>query len=154
MQHEHVTNGKCATVRENGPGASTVFPPQGSANKRGEPRHTICAGCQLWVFHGPEPSARHADGIARNLSFKGIALVSDVSEPIPPGRPVEVVVNTPNEPRTHAAGTVAYCSMIAAGCFEFGIRVEAAGADPILIGDPGNAARTYDWFAAALKVPD
>lgn len=153
MQGEHGKNGKSTVVVKNDSASSSMFKPQEGVDKRGEPRRNIRADCKLWLFHGPEPLARHAEGVARNLSFKGIALVSDVSEPIPPGRPVEVVVDSPNEPRTHAAGTVAYCSMIAAGCFEFGIRVEAAGADPILIGDPAEAAKTYDWFAAALRVP-
>lgn len=152
MQGKQRNNGKCMVECENSSADSNIFAPQDNANKRAEPRHTICAGCKLWLFDGPKPTARHADGVVRNLSFKGIALVSEVSEPIPPGRPVEVVVESENEPRTHAAGVVAYCSMIATGCFEFGIRVEATSTDPILIGDPAEAVKTYDWFAKALKV--
>lgn len=152
MKSESTNNGKCMVVDEGGSDGSTAPSPKGGVYNRAEPRHTICAGCQLWLFHGSGPTARHADGVARNLSFKGIALVSDVSEAIPPGRPVEIVIESPDEPRTCAAGVVAYCSLLAAGCYEFGIRVEAAGTDPILIGDPAEAAKTYDWFAKALEV--
>ncbi len=122
--------------------------------QRSEPRRSLRSECEVFLFHPCGASATSVSGVARNRSFHGFSFVSGLATPVQPGRPVEVVVEAPDEPRTHLAGTVAFCRQVDEACYELGIHVEAAGRGPIVMHNIQRAQQMYEWFSHALDVPE
>ncbi len=122
--------------------------------QRSEPRRPLRVKCRVFLFDGGEPSTTGVGGVAQNLSFHGISIVSGLAGPVRPGRPVEVVVGGPGEPRTYLAGTVAFCRQIDEARHELGIHVQAAGRGPILMHDVRRAQQMYNWFADSLSMAE
>ena len=125
-----------------------------SHEKRRETRRPISAECEVRLFHDLGMTTSAVEGEVRNISFRGMSIVSKTPAPIRVGRPVEVLVKVPSLGRKYVAGTVAYCRTIDQDSCELGLDVRAAGAAPILTRDVKAARVIYDWFAVALKVAE
>ncbi len=126
----------------------------GHADLRSEGRRPLRTACELCFFSGDTPSIERSDGVVRNLAFCGLSVLAALPGLQRSGRPVEVLVTLPDGTHTHMAGTIAFCRDVARKHFELGIEVQAAGATSILVRDPAAARTVYDWFAAALNVPE
>ncbi len=146
------------TESQNGPGltaAVDILDADGESRarnleQRSEPRHSLREECRVFLLNGDEPAATCVKGVARNLSFHGVSIVSGLAGSIQPGSPVEVVVGGYGEQCTHLAGTVAFCRQVDGACHELGIHVQAAGRGPILMHDVERARQMYSWFADSL----
>lgn len=125
----------------------------GQSDHRSEGRTNLDAQCELHFFDGPQANITKVSGVAQNLSFSGIAIVSEVADAVRVGQAVEVVVMRPEAQPTHVAGTIAFCQKIDFGKFEIGVHVQAAGQSPILIHDVEESQRQYGWFAESLQAP-
>ena len=130
--------------------AATAEP---QTDRRAEPRCQSCTKCDLWVFAEQGHEKKVADVITRNRSFCGLGVLAQLSGPLVPGRPVEVVAGAYDVCPTHVAGTVVFCRDIGPRHCEIGIRVKAVGPTWILAEDVEAAKAQYDWFAKALRVP-
>ena len=122
--------------------------------QRRERRSPLRARCDVYLFKGYGAETVTRNAVARNLTFGGLSLVFITEESVCPGRPVEVLVTIPDHHPTHLAGVVAFCREVEDGCFELGIEVKAVGRHAILVDDTRKARILYDWFAAALRLPE
>jgi len=125
----------------------------GQTDQRIEARRDVDARCELYFFDGPQATMTKVLGVALNVSFSGIAVVSDVPDAGRVGQAVEVVVMLPKPQPTHMAGTIAFCREIDFGKFEIGVHIQAAGHNPILIHDVKESRKQYGWFAESLQAP-
>lgn len=128
-------------------GAASTCSPE---DLRSEARKSVDVPCELHFFNGPQANITKVSGVAQNLSFSGVALVSEVADAVRVGQAVEVVVMQADAQPTHMAGTITFCRKIGKGRFELGVHVQAAGRSPILIHDVKESLRQYEWFAESL----
>ena len=118
-------------------------------DRRCEERQMMCARVELWVLDQPRPKRFVSDAVTRNSSFRGVALVARLEEPVRCGQGVEVVLISSTLLREHLAGTVAFCRSLASPYYEIGVNVKAAGRHWILADNLAGAQSRYDWFASA-----
>ncbi|UCE58178.1 MAG: hypothetical protein JSU63_12115 [Phycisphaerales bacterium] len=133
--------------------AAAGLPPDNSEQRR-ESRRPLRAKCELHLFIGPDPEPAVFDAVVRNITFSGLSVVITTRQSVRSGRPVEAVVEMPDYTRSYLAGIVAFCRRVDDECYEMGIEVKAAGNCPVVINDLQESRELYDWFAAALKVPE
>lgn len=139
---------KSSAAGQRGAGAATAAKPP--VDQRSELRHNFNAQCELHVFEGGDVPPRIIHGLARNQSFKGICVVSEVKSPLRQGQPIEARVEARDDIPRYIAGTVASCRESRDGGYEIGIQVEAAGVVPIIGTDLEQAKQLYPWFAESL----
>lgn len=139
------------TQTETGFGTSGSAATCSREDLRSEERTSVEAKCKLYFFDGPQATITEVSGVARNLSFSGVAVVSEIADAVRIGQAVEVVVMRPEAQPTHVAGTIAFCKKIDFGKFEIGVHVQAAGQSPILIHDVEESLKQYEWFADSLQ---
>lgn len=104
--------------------------------------------CSLWYLQRAGGSLQQQDAWARNLSERGIGLLTKFAIPI--GSPVEIQITVPNRPPTHLAGVAAFCRGTAQGYHEVGVELKVRQDGPIFAHDPQSAVGVWPWLQEAL----
>lgn len=120
--------------------------------QRRESRRVVEVGCELCAFVGTTQEIVRIPAVTSNLTFNGISIVAELQWPLPEGQPVELIVNMPDNSKTHLAGLIVFCRCAAGKQYNLGVEVKASCSTMILIHDIQAARRTYSWFDEALAV--
>jgi len=86
-------------------------------------RRKLRTQCDIWFYEDGGKNVRQQTAQTRNLSEKGLGLVTKCV--ILQGTPIEVRIQVPNRPPTHLAGVVAFCRYTQQGFHEVGIELLA-----------------------------
>ncbi len=120
-------------------------------DQRAEERTEVCAECELRIFNGPDAEPTVVHGTTKNLSFRGVCVVSEVCNAVAPGKAVEIHAKFEGRRPEYLAGIIVFCRKIDTDHFQLGIQVEATGQAPILTHDIERARALYDWFDESLR---
>ena len=124
-----------------------------TAEHRGERRWPLRTGCELWTCSEEGRKEAGRDVVTRNISFRGLSVVGNLTRPLWTGQPIEAAITMVDLPRRHVAGTVVFCRQVHGDCYEVGIHVRAVGSSWIIVGDIEASKDLYDWFAKAWQAP-
>ena len=120
----------------------------GFQERRDKHRRAFRTDCEFWYYGYNGTSIRHYTGLTRNLSERGIGLIT--KSVVYVGTPIEVCVRALNHPPVHFGGIVTFCRYASKGFHEIGVVLKAYQNKPIFSNDHTHAPARFEWLQEAL----
>jgi hypothetical protein len=117
--------------------------------RRARARRQFRTTCEVWFFENGGRTVRRVQAQSRNLSERGIGLVTKCV--ILQGVPIEVRIQLPGHSPLHLGGVVVFCRYTQRSLHEVGIALKACQPDPIFSDNPVRAISTTPWLQQAIK---
>lgn len=117
--------------------------------QRGRHRRKFRAPCDIWFFEHGESAVRQSKAQTRNLSERGIGLIT--RSPVFQGVPIEICIQVADRPPTHLGGVVVFCRYTQLGVHELGVALKTHQNTPIFAVNPQRATLQYPWLQQALR---